>query len=265
MIDTILCGDCKTCIPKLNDSSIASVITSPPYAEQRKSLYNSISEEDYPQWVCDWMEPLKTKLKENASVLIIIRPNIRNGEISDYVLKTRLKLRESGWIECEELIWHKPDAPPLGSTKRPRRTWESILWFSKSRSPFIDLYACGNTKSVRTGGFAGSERFGAGTVTAKSQNRNLSCGTSRCTDIFKASIGSMEKGIMHPAMYPTILTDQLVQSFTQEGDLVLDPFMGSGQTAISAKKLNRHFVGFDISEEYVLLAQDRIKKLANPT
>ena len=86
----------------------------------------------------------------DGSVFIVIRPHVRDGVISDYVLRTRLALRESGWHECEELIWLKPDAPPLGSLKRPRRTWESVLWFSRSPQPYCDLKACGR-ESERVG------------------------------------------------------------------------------------------------------------------
>ena len=129
----VICGDCLDLIPTLDDESIQLVVTSPPYAEQRAAQYKSISEEDYPQWCVQWMELLWDKLTPDGSVLIVIRPHVSKGSLSDYVLKTRLALRDDGWTECEELIWLKPDAPPLGSNQRPRRTWESILWFAKMR------------------------------------------------------------------------------------------------------------------------------------
>ena len=72
-------------------------------------------------------------------------------------MRTRLALREVGWHECEELIWLKPNAPPLGSKLRPRRAWESILWFSRSAQPYADLKACGK-ESDRLG-FNGEIRF----------------------------------------------------------------------------------------------------------
>ena len=252
-------------IPQLGEKSIRACITSPPYANQRTGdsstqtvFYDGVPVEDYPRWTLDWMNSLRPKLTDDGSVFIVIRPHLRKGVISDYVLKTRLALREAGWCECEELIWLKPDAPPLGSIYRPRRTWEQILWFSLSGSPFADLKACGNKKSNRVGGYAGSDRFGEGSVTAKGQVRELKKGVSRCTDVFTAYVGEIESGVMHPAMYPTSLTDQLVQTFTEKGDLVLDPFMGSGQTALSCVRFDRHFVGFDSCDEYVQIAQNRI-------
>ena len=123
----------------LPDESVDLIITSPPYAEQRKKQYGGIPEKDYPEWTVKWMDEVKRILKPDGSVAINIRPHIRNGQISDYTLKTRLALREAGWIECEELIWIKPDSPPLGSVKRPRRAWESIHWFGKTGNVYCAL------------------------------------------------------------------------------------------------------------------------------
>lgn len=260
MINQVLQGDCTKLAPQLDDASIQAVVCSPPYAQQRKKLYGGIDEGEYPHWTARWMEAIKPKLKSRASVFIVIRPHIKNGVISDYVLKTRLLLREIGWAECEELIWHKPDAPPLGSTKRPRRTWEKILWFSLTNDPYCDLKACGNTTSTRVGGFAGSDRFDAGDVVAKNQCRELKKGTSRCADVVTVPIGTMDKGVMHPAMYPQGVADFLIKTFSREGDLILDPFVGSGQTCLCCIRLKRNYIGIDISEEYVKIAKDRIAK-----
>jgi len=254
----ILQGDCIKLAADLEDESIAAVVCSPPYAQQRKKQYGGIDEQSYPDWTLKWMEAVKPKLKSSASVFIVIRPHIKSGQISDYVLRTRLKVREAGWIECEELIWYKPDAPPLGSIKRPRRAWEKILWFSTTSNPYCDLKACGNAESTRVGGFAGSDRFGGGNVVAKTQCRDLKRGTSRVTDIVTVPIGTMDKGIMHPAMYPQGVPDYLIQTFSREGDLIFDPFVGSGQTCLSCLRLKRKFIGVDMSEEYVNIAKMRI-------
>lgn len=134
--------DCKTGFKNLAESYgkfVDVVITSPPYAQQRKNQYDSISEKDYPLWTLEWVTECEKILKDNGSIFINIRPHIKNGAISDYVLKTRLLLRENGWKECEEIIWIKPDSPPLGSINRPRRSWEHILWFSKSNTPYVDV------------------------------------------------------------------------------------------------------------------------------
>ena len=161
----VLHGDCLDLIPTLEDGSVSLVVTSPPYAQQRAGHYQGVSEEDYPDFTVQWMTALAPKMTPDGSVFLVIRPHVRDGVLSDYVLRTRLAVREAGWHECEELIWLKPDAPPLGSLKRPRRTWESDpLVQPKSRSPTADLKACGK-ESDRVG-FEGSLRFGVGATAA---------------------------------------------------------------------------------------------------
>ena len=153
----IICGDAATLISTLPDCSVNLCLTSPPYAMQRKRQYGGVLETDYPKWMCRVMAALRPKLTHDGSVLLVIRAHVHEGQVSDYVLRTRLALREDGWCECDELIWLKPDAPPLGSKQRPRRTWENILWFSKTPKPYIDLRAAG-TFSDRIG-FVGSRHY----------------------------------------------------------------------------------------------------------
>ena len=259
-MNTIWHGNCVDILPTLSEKSINLVVTSPPYANQRKKLYDSISEEEYPEFTCRWMNSLKTKLLPDASVFIIIRPNIKNGELSDYVLKTRLAIRSNGWIECEELIWFKNDAPPLGSPQRPRRTYEHILWYSLSGKPYMNLKACGQ-KSDKIG-FVGSTRFGLGGDSPISSHQNKPRqGVSRSTDVLRANIGEITRGIMHPAMFPQSLANQLILTYSRESDLVIDPFVGSGTVCLSALSLDRKFFGCDTSKEYVEIAKERINLL----
>lgn len=258
-MNKILTGDCVDLIKQLPDNSIRACITSPPYAEQRKNIYGGISEEKFPEWMVSWMTALRPKLTPDGSILINIRPHLRDGILSDYVLRTRLAIRET-FCENEELIWLKPDAPPLGSQRRPRRVWESILWYSMTNNPFIDLFACGNQESTRIG-FAGSNRFQTeeGNLIHGGLSEDIKAGTSRIPDVVKANVGDIERGILHPAMFPATLTDFLVQTFSEEGNWVLDPFAGSGTTLVSAKRFKRQFVGIEINPDYVKIAEDRLK------
>ena len=215
----VICGDAFDLIPKLKNGSINLVVTSPPYCEQRKD-YKGVSEAEYPEWTTEWMGLLWDKLADDGSVFIVIRPHIKAGSLSDYVLRTRLALRDDGWTECEELIWLKPDAPPLGSRQRPRRTWEHILWFSKTPKPFVNLKACG--RETERIGFAGSIRFGVGgdSPIGHGQARSMTNGVARTPDVFTATIGSNGTGIDHPAVFPVALAEQLILTFSQERDRV---------------------------------------------
>lgn len=194
------------------------------------------------------MELLKSKLKYNASICINIRPHIKNGEISDYVLKTRLALRENGWKECEELIWYKPDSPPMGSVKRPRRAWESILWFSLTTNPYCDPKANG-AESSRIGFEQRKFKESNEGYVHKGQNKAKS-GIARCNDVVICGTSKIEKGYNHPAMFPPNIPEYLIKMLSNEGDLVLDPFIGSGTTGRVAEKLNRKWIGFEKNKEY---------------
>jgi site-specific DNA-methyltransferase (adenine-specific) len=246
-------GRCEELIPRLPNCRIGCVVTSPPYASQRKKFYDSINEQDYPEWIAGILSQLWPKLTDDGSVLINIRPHIRNGCLSDYVLRSRLAIRAAGYVECEELIWHKPDAPPLGSKTRPRRTWESVLWFSKARQPWIDLKAAGR-ESNRIG-YESANRFGISKTTKQNQR-----GIARVSDVIRADINTLgRERVNHPAMYPIGLPTSLVQTYAKPGTIVCDPFAGSGQTCLAAQQLGRPWIGFDSSAEYVEMARKRLR------
>jgi site-specific DNA-methyltransferase (adenine-specific)/site-specific DNA-methyltransferase (cytosine-N4-specific) len=254
----ILHGDCLDLIPTLEDGSVGLVVTSPPDAEQRAGHYEGIPEEVYAEFTVRWMEALRPKLTPDGSALLVIRPHLRQGVLSDYVLRTRLALREAGWYECEELVWYKPDAPPLGSLYRPRRTWESVLWYGRSPQPYCDLKACGR-ESGRLG-FEGSLRFGVGGPSPLNGGQGVgrTSGVARIGDVLVAPVGENEPGVDHPAVFPLALADQLVRTFSTEGDLVLDPFCGSGQTLLAAKACKRRYLGIEREERYVRIALERL-------
>ena len=259
----VLHGDCLDLIPTLEDRSVSLVVTSPPYAEQRARHYEGIPEEDYPDFTVQWMTALAPKMTPDGSVFLVIRPHLRHGVLSEYVLRTRLALREAGWHECEELIWFQPDAPPLGSKLRPRRAWESILWFSLCAQPYADLKACGK-ESDRLG-FNGAIKFAEGGVSEKTawhpcvESFGKGNGVARITDVIVANVGGNEPGLDHPAVFPLALAEHLIKTFSQAGDLVLDNFCGSGQTLLAAKGCGRRYLGIEREAKYVRIALGRLR------
>lgn len=198
---------------------------------------------------------IKPKLTKDGSILMNIRSHVKDGAVSDYVLRTRLAIRDAGFIENEELIWHKPESPPQGSVDRPRRTWENILWFSTCKDPYVNLRAAGK--------LSGSIGFGR-TKKAEVHYKDLhhggtkrKSGISRVTDVFVAGVGHNSKGVKHPAAFPPLLVEKLVRTFTAEGDGVLDPFAGSGTTLFVSRFLNRRPFGIEIMPQFVNLIHQR--------
>lgn len=256
LLNKITQGDCLEVMQRIPDESIDLIATSPPYAEQRKNQYGGIPERDYPEWTLAWMEQARRILKPDGSVAINIRPHIKRGEISDYTLKTRLLLRENGWVECEELIWIKPDSPPLGSTKRPRRAWESVHWFSKTGQAYCDVYANGNI-SDRVGF---ESKKGVGDY--KNGVSKAKKGVARSRDYVEVGTSQVDRSEYntHPAQYPTALAEWIIKMLSRDSGVVLDPFMGSGTTAVAAVKTGRNFIGIELDPKYVEIGNRRISE-----
>ena len=127
----VVCGDCLDLIPTLKDGSVGLVVTSPPYAEQRSGHYQGVPRT--PTGVHRRLDgALRDKPPQRLRPDRRPPPPPREGVLSDYVLRTRLALREHGWKECEELIWLKPNSPASGQQARdPGGRGRAVLWFQQ--------------------------------------------------------------------------------------------------------------------------------------
>ena len=249
MTYSMLHGDCFDLLPTLPAGSVDAVITSPPYADQRADFYDGVSEDLYPLWTVGWTDLVLPLLKPKGNLLINIREHVRHGQIGEFVHRTRLALRTAGWLECDELIWHKPDAPPVGHVLRPRRTWERILWFARDPNPYCNPKANG----------APSKRLGM--TRAKDWQHSLKeghvAGIARCTDVVQVGVGENDK-TPHPAAYPVDLARWLVRLFAPPEGMVVDPFAGSGSTGLAAILEGRDFVGIEKDFDYAHFARNRM-------
>ena len=252
-------GDCAEVMAALPAESVDAIVTSPPYAMQRKATYGGIPEKDYPAWTVAWMEEARRILKQDGSVIINIRPHIRGGIISDYVLRTRLSLREAGWAELEELIWHKKGGAPLGSTKRPRRSWESLLWYGKHGAAHSDPKAAGpdTTRLGLSGGRRG-DHVGAAQFNA---NGSKEVGRARVADVVEMStrLNATSDGMNdHPAPFPWQLAEWCGKLITPPGGTILDPFNGSASTGVAALRNGWNYIGIDAVPEYIEMSGRRL-------
>ena len=250
-------GDAREVMAKLPAESVDAIVTSPPYAMQRKGTYGGVPETDYHAWTVAWMAEARRLLKPDGSVIINIRPHIKNGQISDYVLRTRLALRDDEWAECEEMIWHKPGSMPVGSVRRPRRSWESLLWYAKHGSPYSAPKAAGAAYSaIQTGaGRKGPHLSPRQKITKHFQ------GTARVPDVISISTRSNanSSGVNdHPAVYPWQLAEWVGKLVCPPGGTVLDPFSGSASTGVAAIRNGWRYIGIDAAEEYVEMSASRL-------
>ena len=253
-------GDCVKVMSSLPDGSVDGIVTSPPYAMQRKATYGGVPEKDYPEWTVRWMAEARRVLKQDGSAIINIRPHIRNGVISDYVLRTRLALREDGWAELEELIWHKKGSAPLGSIRRPRRSWESLLWYGKHGAAYSAPKAAG-TETTRLGLSGGRRGDHVGTRQFNA-NGSKDVGRARVADVVTMStrMNANSDGLNdHPAPFPWQLAEWCGKLIILDGGTILDPFSGSASTGVAALRNGWNYIGIDSSEEYVSMSARRLE------
>lgn len=256
----ILHGDCLDKMREMDANSVDALITSPPYAEQRKTTYGGIPEAEYPSWTVAWMEEAKRVLKPNGSAIINIRPHIKGGKVSNYVLRTRLALQDAGWNECEELIWHKPGSMPMGSIHRPRRSWESLLWYAKHGKPYANPKAAGTPyDKIQTGKGRGGPHVHGGQDYKSGMN-----GTARVPDLISiptrlnSNNGELNN---HPAPYPWQLAEWCAKLTCPEGGVILDPFSGSASTGVAAIKNGWGYIGIEAIPEYAEMSRARLQAI----
>lgn len=263
---TLYHGDCMDVMASLPAESVDAIVTSPPYAMQRESTYGGIPEAEYPAWTVAWMNEARRVLKPDGSVIINISPHVKGGQLADYTLRTRLALRDDGWNEAAELIWDKPSAPPMGSPKRPRRSWESLHWFSKHGRPWVDARANGapmgrealrdpgniaRNGQARRNGWGHAPR-GGGSFGAVARSRDVyTSGTYKGTEWERQNIA-------HPAMFPWQLAEWCGRLITPPGGTILDPFSGAASTGVAAIKNGWDYIGIDSVEEYVEMSARRL-------
>lgn len=247
----------------LPDDSVDLVFTSPPYAMQRAKHYGGIAEEDYPRWSVAWMRHARRLLKPSGSVLIVIRPHVLDGRLRGrYVRQTLDALEDDGWNYCDEEIWHKVNAPPVGYVGRKRRAWESVHWFSMSPQPYCDPRATGRYSRriglmrSRINIIKGRSDYQPG---ASLEARE---GIARATDVTAVGVGDVDRSNFntHPAQFPVKLAEHFIRTYCPPEGVVVDPFAGSGSTVVGAVRTRRVGIGFDKEGDYVNIARRRLKE-----
>ncbi len=263
-INRIILGDTLQLLDNIPDNSINLILTSPPYFGAR--IYGNETlgrEEDPREYIKNLLKftlKLKRILHEEGSFYLnigdiyfgskgfsrnkgryarktdrhykehkIIRPN---GNYLQYkqllMLPERLAIgmQEQGWVLRNKIIWEKPNPVPSYSPDRRYPVYEHFFHFVKSKKYYFDL------------------------VKAKELNHHR--------DVIKNGIEPFKK---HQATFPLSLIKPFILTTTKKNNIVLDPFMGSGTTAVACIELQRNYLGFEINEEYYNYSLERIKNI----
>jgi len=268
-VDKIIHGDCLTVLKTLPDTSFDLIFTSPPYADNRKDTYKGVPIEHYVEWFLPISYELKRVLKPEGSFVLNIKERAVNGERQTYVLELILAMKKQGWLWTEEYIWHKKNCYPGKWPNRFRDAWERCLHFTRQKRFKMFQYAVmipmGNWAEKRLAKLSDTDRLRDESKVGSGFGKNVSHWLGRKyvypTNVLHLSTECSNRG--HSASFPVSLPIWFIKLFTEEGDLVLDPFLGAGTTAIACVKLNRHYVGIEMMGKYCNLAHEAIEKVNN--
>lgn len=252
----VICADCRdlTSVQRLlGGRKVNLVVTSPPYAAQREydasSGFKPIPPDEYVDWYKDVAAVLWDILADDGSYFLNIKAHAQDGERSLYVKDLVLAHKRAwGWRFVDEFCWRNTaNGVPGGWNNRFKNAWEPVFHFAKQQqirfrpqavsSPSDDvvIYSPKNPKAP-----SGSGLLGCGAEKIE--------GLARPSNVIeaKAEGGQSE----HSAPYPMAIPEFFIKAFTDPGDVVFDPFLGSGTTMIAAMKNGRSCFGCEVSPNY---------------
>lgn len=262
----VLQGDCADVLQAFPDQSVDLIVTSPPYADRRKNTYGGIAPEKYVEWFLPRSAEFLRVLKPSGSFILNIKEKAENGERHTYVLELILALRQQGWLWTEEYIWHKRNCYPGKWPNRFRDAWERCLHFTKERKFTMNQGAV----MVPMGDWAGSRlkslskndvvRYDSqvGSGFGKNIANWLERPMAYPTNVLHLATECGNKN--HSAAFPQNLPEWFIKLFSNPGETVLDPFVGSGTTLKAAHELGRNGIGIDLSAEYCDMAREAVGK-----
>jgi DNA modification methylase len=259
-------GDCLALLPTLPSESVDLIVTSPPYADNRKKTYGGIHPDQYVEWFLPISAELRRVLKPTGTFILNIKEKVVEGERHTYVLELILEMRRQGWLWTEEFIWHKKNCYPGKWPNRFRDAWERCLQFNKQKK--FNMYQdsvmvpMGDWAKTRLKNLSETDKRRDESKVLSGFGKNVSnwLGREKAYPTNVLHLATESSNRKHSATFPVELPTWFIKLFTQEGDVILDPFMGSGTTAVAAKLLGRDYVGMEILPEYIQLAQEALRK-----
>ncbi len=255
-LNKIYCMDNIEGLKKLDYDSVDLTVTSPPYDNLRS--YKGF------QWNFENVAKQLYRITKIGGVVVwVVGDSTKNGSESCTSFKQALYFRKIGFNLHDTMIYHKRAVGACGSPSSYNQAFEYMFIFSKGKiktfNPIKDLVPerAGKPTKYTKDSKSTKDGYSLETVTKIAPN------SSKRQNIWTYDIGygSGDDKTGHPAVFPEQLAKDHILSWSNEGDLILDPFMGSGTTAKMAKLNNRNFIGFEISQEYCDIANKRLENL----
>jgi DNA modification methylase len=243
------------------------VVTSPPYATQREydpaSGFRPVAPDDYVDWFRDVAANIATVLANDGSYVLNIKEHAEDGQRNLYVKDLFIAhVRQWGWRFVDEFCWRKTDnGVPGGWNNRFKNAWEPIAHFSRGEAIKFHPFAVGhrsedcfdyspnNPKSTSGSGLLGTGARGDAACKAGSGDEDgRHAGIARPSNVIEAKSESSQGS--HSAPFPKAIPEFFIKAFSDPGDVIADPFLGSGTTLVAAGALDRAGYGSEISPGY---------------
>ena len=259
----ILCGASQTVMATLKEESVDLTVTSPPYDNIRDYKGYCFEEQDFKEIV----KQLYRVTKKGGVVVWVVGDATMKGSETGTSFRQALGFMEGGFKLHDTMIYEKNTSsfPAQRKGKRYTQIFEYMFVFCKGK------IKTGNLICDKANKWAGHTNWGKNTQRGKNGELKKTKDIKPVPDfsprnnIWKYNVGkgfnsSDKESHNHPAIFPEKLAEDHILSWSNEGDVVLDPFMGSGTTCKMAKKNGRKYIGIDTSEEYCALAKSIIEK-----
>lgn len=254
--DLVILGDALTVLQTFPDNCVDFIITSPPYANNRHGPYQGVPIDGYVEWFKPVSEQLKRVLRPPGSFILIIKERVHDRERATYVLELILEMKKQGWLWTEEYIWHKKNCYPGKWPNRFRDAWERCLHFTKQKKfkMFQEavMVPMGNWAQKRLEKLSNTDRIRDESRSLSGFGKNVShwLGKNHVYPTNVLHLATECSNRNHCATFPISLPAWFIKLFTEQGDVVLDPFIGSGTTALACVQLGRHFIGIEKVDAY---------------
>lgn len=255
MIDYIELGDTCLLMTSLLNESVDLVVTSPPYDNLRS--YNNSK-----NWSFDKFKSIAKELyrviKLGGVVVWVVSDSTVKGSESCTSFQQALFFKELGFNLYDTMIWRKPN-PSVPTEGRYYNAFEYMFVFSKGKPKTLN-FIC--DKKNKTYGSSYKSDSKMNPEIRKQSEKSKTVGEfSRRHNVWDIPIGN--NPTKHPAVFPIQLAKDHILTWSNPNDIVLDPFMGSGTTMVACVETNRHYIGFEIVNEYYEMASKRLDEVEN--
>jgi site-specific DNA-methyltransferase (adenine-specific) len=238
--------DCLETMKGMENNSIDLTITSPPYDSLR--IYNGYSF-NFPQVA----KSLYEVTKPGGVLVWIVGDETIKGSETGTSFRQALGLKEAGFNLHDTMIWRKTNPMPKFKHKRYFDVFEYMFILSKGQPKTFNPLLQPNKRAGELYDYTAKLKTTGKVRTKKTFNIN----DERYKDnIWECAVAKNETD--HPAVFPESLIADHITSWSNEGDIVYDPFIGSGTTALAARSLGRNYIGSEISQEYCQIAEKRL-------